>query len=260
MKEITRSAEQLLAQRVVIVTGAAKGIGKGITIEMARQGANVVIADIDERGSHKTEELIHNLGVTALVLKTDVSDVDQNNRLVDSTLKEFGKVNILVNNAGVNAEGGILETTNQGALSVFNTNLVGPFFLTQRVAKEMVERKIKGSILFTSSVHGQITQLRPAYTATKAALEMFVRDIALELAEYGIRVNAVAPGAIAIRGEKDRTSPAVPLGYSGVPQDIANAMVFLASEKGSYITGQTLTVDGGFSLAHTHYWIKKGVL
>ncbi|MCH7641539.1 SDR family oxidoreductase, partial [Patescibacteria group bacterium] len=166
----------------------------------------------------------------------------------------------LVNNVGVNAEGGILDTTNQGALRVFNTNLIGPFFLTQRVAKEMVERKIRGSILFTSSVHGKITQLRPAYTATKAALEMLVCDIALELAEYGIRVNAVAPGAIAIRGEKDKATRHVPLGYRGVPQDIANAMVFLASEKGSYITGQTLTVDGGFSLAHTHYWIKKGVL
>ncbi len=124
----------------------------------------------------------------------------------------------------------------------------------------MVSSRTKGSILITSSIHAHITQLHPAYTASKAALGMLVRDTALELAEYGIRVNAVAPGAIAIREKEDRTNPHVPFGYSGTPTDIANIMVFLASEKANYITGQTIMVDGGLSLAHAFYWIDKGVL
>jgi NAD(P)-dependent dehydrogenase (short-subunit alcohol dehydrogenase family) len=124
----------------------------------------------------------------------------------------------------------------------------------------MIQRKNGGCILFTSSIHGQISQLHPAYTTSKAAIDMFVRDTALELAEYGIRVNAVAPGAIAIRDETDRTFPLVPLGCKGTPTDIANVMIFLASTRASYITGQTIVVDGGLSLAHRHYWAKKGFL
>ena len=151
------------------------------------------------------------------------------------------------------------EIGREEAISVFETNFIGPFSLTQRVVNEMINRNINGSILFTSSTHSHITQLHPAYSSSKAAIEMFVKDIALELAEYGIRVNAVSPGAIAIRGEKNRKNYHVPLGYSGTPQDIANVMVFLASEKGNYITGQTIVVDGGFSLAHTYYWAKKGL-
>jgi NAD(P)-dependent dehydrogenase (short-subunit alcohol dehydrogenase family) len=89
---------------------------------------------------------------------------------------------------------------------------------------------------------------------------MFVRDIALELGDYGIRVNAVAPGAIAVRGETDRSHTYIPFGYRGTPKDVANAMIFLASEKASYITGQTLVVDGGLSLAHAFYWVEKGIL
>ena len=258
--EKKRSEELLLKDQVVIVTGAAKGIGQGIAIEMAREGANIVIADIDEEGARITGELVRQFGRKALVCSTDVSNEEHNNRLVDIVLNQFGKIDILANNAGINAEGGILEISIEGALSVLNTNLVGPFLLTRRVAKEMVKNQIRGSILFTTSVHGHMTYLHPAYTTSKAALEMFVRDIALELAEYGIRVNAVAPGAIVIRGEENRTHTYVPLGYSGTPMDIANAMIFLASEKGSYITGQTLTVDGGFSLANTYYWIKRGIL
>jgi 3-oxoacyl-[acyl-carrier protein] reductase len=250
----------LLTNKVAIITGAAKGIGKAIAIEMTKVGAKVIIADIDEEGLYKTQKLVQEHSGNAVVIPTDVSNEDQNNRLVDATLRQFSRIDILVNNAGINTPGGILEASREGSLDVLNTNLVGPFFLTQRVAKAMVGQKVQGSILFTSSVHGQITQLRPAYTTSKAALEMFVRDIALELAEYGIRVNAVAPGSIAIRGEKDRTNPYIPLGYRGIPTDIANTMIFLASSMGSYITGQTLVVDGGLSIAHAFYWAKKGTL
>lgn len=255
-----RSEEKILANQVAIVTGGANGIGRGIALEMAREGAYVVIADIDDRGSKVTEKMIKSYGGKVLLVHTDVSSDIENDNLVDETLKEFGRVNILVNNTGINIGGGIIDISREDARTVINTNLVGPFFLTQRVVHELIKLKIKGNILFTSSVHGQITQLHPAYSATKAALEMFVRDVALELAQFGIRVNAVAPGAIEVRGKNDRANKHVPLGYSGIPKDIANAMVFIVSDKGSYITGQTLIVDGGFSLAHTHYWIKRGIL
>lgn len=251
---------KLLEHQIAIVTGGANGIGRGIALGMAKEGADIVIADIDEINSQKTAEKIRELGRKVLVISTDVSSNEDNNKLVKATIAEFGKVDILVNNAGINTKGGIVDITKEGALSVFNTNLIGPFFLTQKVIKEMINKKIKGCILFTSSVHSHITQLHPAYVATKAALEMVVKDIALELASYGIRVNAVAPGAIAIKGEKDRTNPHVPLGYSGLPEDVANAMIFLASGKSNYVTGQTLVVDGGFSLAHTWHWIQKGIL
>jgi glucose 1-dehydrogenase len=186
----------ILENQVAIVTGAAKGIGRGIALQMAQEGAHVVIVDIDEEGAQETAGQLQPFDRKSLVVPADVSNEEHNERLVDSTLSQFGTVDILVNNAGANTEGGLLEMSREGIYIVLNTNLVGPFFLTRRVAKEMVKRKIRGSILFTSSIHGQIKQLHPAYTASKAALEMFVRDIALELAEHGIRVNAVTPGAI----------------------------------------------------------------
>ncbi len=259
-KDENNSESLLLENRIVIITGAAKGIGRGIAIEMAREGAQVVLADIDVEGSQTTRELVQEFGREALIVPTDVKSEEQNDRLVDDTLKHFGKIDILVNNAGINVGGSFLEITREAAIGVLKTNLLGPFFLTQRVAREMIQRKKGGCILFTSSIHGQIPQLHPAYTTSKAAIDMFVRDTALELAEHGIRVNAVAPGAIAIREETDRMFPLVPLGCRGTPTDIAYAMVFLASARASYITGQTIVVDGGLSLAHRHYWAKKGLL
>src|SRR3989344_3809970 len=199
----------LLKGKVAIVTGSAKGIGRCIATEMAREGAHVVIADIDEKNSKITQKMLKTFGNKSLTVCTDVSIEKDNNELVDVTLRTFGKIDILINNAGINTRGGITEIGREEAISVFNTNLIGPFFLTQRVVNVMIKK-----------------------------------EIALELAEYGIRVNAVSPGAIAIRGEKNRKNIHVPLGYSGTPQDIANVMVFLASEKGNYITGQAIVVDG----------------
>ncbi len=259
MQEAEEQRPLLLAGQTAIITGAAKGIGRGIAVEMAQVGADVVIADIDEEGMAETERIITTNGKTCLKVRTDVQDIDQNHRLVDTTLQQFGKIDILVNNAGINTPNAtqILDLSPDSYDQVLHTNVRGPLFLTQRVAQEMINRKIPGAILFTSSTHAHIISMQPAYSASKAALEMLVREIAVDLAEYGIRVNAVAPGTIAIRGQTDRKNPFVPLGYHGVPEDIAYAMIFLASKYASYITGQVLTVDGGFSLPHMHYWFRK---
>ncbi|HEY4389593.1 MAG TPA: SDR family oxidoreductase [Ktedonobacteraceae bacterium] len=262
MPETEEQKPLLLAHQTSIVTGAAKGIGRGIAIEMARAGAAVVIADVDDEGMEETKRLITDIGGICLSVHTDVQDTEQGRQLVDAALQQFGTIDILVNNAGINTPGArrILEISPESYDSVLQTNLRGSFFLSQFVAQKMIEHKTQGSILFTSSTHARIISMQPAYSASKAAIEMLVREIALDLAEYGIRVNAVAPGWIAVREQSERTNPFIPLGETGVPEHIAHAMVFLASRYASYITGQTLTVDGGFSLTHSHYWFKKGFL
>ncbi len=261
MPEAGEQEQLLLDRQTAIITGAAKGIGRGIAIEMAQEGADIVLADIDEEGMGETEKMITATGRTCLKVRTDVQDIEQNHRLVKAALQQFGKIDILVNNAGINTPGAtqILEVSTDAYDRVFQTNLRGPFFLSQYVVQQMVERKTRGSVLFTSSTHARVISMQPAYSASKAAIEMLVRELALDLAEYGIRVNAVAPGWIAIRDQTERTNPFIPLGYTGVLEDIAHAMVFLASKHASYITRQILTVDGGFSLTHSHYWFKKGM-
>ncbi len=252
-----------LEQQIAIVTGAAKGIGRGIAVEMARAGADIVLADVDEEGMDETARTITALGRASLNVRTDIQEIAQGHQLIDAAFQRFGKVDILVNNAGVNTPGPrqFLEVSAESYDRVLQTNLRGSFFLAQRMAQVMIEKKIQGSILFTSSTHARIISLQSPYSASKAGIEMLVREMALELAEYTIRVNAVAPGWIAVREPADkRATPFVPLGYMGEPVHIAHAMVFLASRYASYITGQTLTVDGGFSLTHNAYWHKRSML
>jgi len=248
--------------RIALVTGSAKGIGQGIALEMAKEGASIIIADVDEEASLATQRQIGQMGGTALIVLTDVSDERQHQHLVETSLARFGRIDILVNNVGIGihniAQSGLLRLSRQDGLQVFQTNVLEPLFLTQHVAKEMIARQIHGSILFTSSIHSRIPYTDPVYAMTKAAIEMLVRNLAIELAEYDIRVNAVAPGAIAT-GQQPLSYRLVPLGRRrGTPQEVAQVMTFLASEKAAYITGETIVVDGGYSLAHAEYWSSKG--
>jgi NAD(P)-dependent dehydrogenase (short-subunit alcohol dehydrogenase family) len=249
-----------LENTVAVITGAARGIGRGIAFEMGAAGAKLVLVDMNAEVLAECEQLCVARGFEAVSFVMDVRDSEKHDALIRFVFETFGRLDILVNNAGITPLHGLLELSDAEAVAVFQTNFMGPYFLTKRVAREMIVRNIEGSILFTSSTHSKITIMRPSYSASKAAVEMFVADTALELSEHGIRVNAVAPGAIAVSGEEDRRSVHVPLGYIGVPEDVGRAMVFLASHDASYITGQTLVVDGAFSLAHTHYWGKKGKL
>src|SRR5437660_5265854 len=242
------SQQRKLQDRVAIITGAGNGIGRGTAIAMAEEGAIAVIADIDMEGSRLTEEEIKRVGGKALVIQTDISDGQERDRLVSTVLGAFDRIDILINNAGINVdrpEGSLLQTTEEDVRRIFDTNFFGPLFLTQRVAQEMIEQGTQGAILFTSSVHSQVIQLRAAYPPSKAAIESLVREAAVQLGMHGIRVNGVSPGPIAIRGQGRQPSADMPVGYGGIPEDNASAMVFLACAP--FVTGQIIVVDGGFS-------------
>jgi NAD(P)-dependent dehydrogenase (short-subunit alcohol dehydrogenase family) len=244
---------QDLDNQIAIITGAAKGIGRGIAISLAKTGAHIVIADLDDTESETTAREITLLGRKALVLPTDVRREADLDRLVDGTLQEFGRIDILINNAGINAPGGLLAVSREDARSVFETDLLGPFFLTQRCALEMVKQQIAGRIVCISTIHSEVAHYRPHYSAAKAGLERLVIDAALELAPYNIRVNGIRPGGIKIRGEltldtQENISPPVPLyGRSGLPSEVGDLAYFLVSDRSRYITGTIVTIDGALS-------------
>ena len=248
----------VLENKVVVVTGGARGVGRGIAREMGYAGSRVVIADIDEAISKEATKILGNEGLGVDFEKFDLTDEDSCRGLVERVVKKYGRIDVLVNNAGVVNESGFLGTSVNDLRRVFEVNFFGGYALSQMVARDMIEKKIAGSILFTSSTHQQVTMLRPAYSASKSALGMLIKEMALELTpRYGIRVNAVAPGVVAVHGQEDLHSDLVPIGCVAVPEDIGRAMVFLSSDAAGHITGHTLFVDGGFSLIHTHYWMNQ---
>ncbi len=239
---------------VALITGAANGIGRGIALAFAAAGAGIVVADIDTHAGVGTVQEIEKKGWKGLLVKTDVRKDADLDHLVDETLKKFGRIDILVNNAGINAPGGLLGVSREDLRNVFDTDLIGPFILTQRVAREMVRLHIPGRMICISSIHSVVAHYHPYYSAAKIGIERLVIDAALELGPYGIRVNGIRPGGIQIRGEMaldspENASPEVPLSKRrGLPEEIASLALFLVSDSSRYITGTTITIDGGLSL------------
>jgi NAD(P)-dependent dehydrogenase (short-subunit alcohol dehydrogenase family) len=247
----------------VIVTGSASGIGRQTALEFGEAGATVLVADLDEEpkdGDVPTADLIEERGGTAEYVETDVTDRDQLRTLVEAA-REFGGVDVMINNAGLFVGGSILDLTPEEFDSVFAVNARGAYFGTQVAANDMLDRDEPGCIINTASISSHYAQYEQAqYDATKGAVYMTTRGAALELSDHGIRVNAVAPGQIAtefIEGwsqearqmaEDEEFVKPVPLDRAGTPEDVAPAYLYLASEEASYVTGELLFVDGGWQV------------
>jgi NAD(P)-dependent dehydrogenase (short-subunit alcohol dehydrogenase family) len=244
-----------LEGKVAIVTGAGRGIGKAIALSLADVGADVVAAARTASDIETTASEITAKGRRALAMPTDVRLSDQVNKLIEKTAAQFGKIDILVNNAGGSFSVPTLELSEGGWDAIIRENLKSIFLCSQAAAKAMIEQK-KGSIINISSVAGFIPySSNAAYGAAKAGVINFTMTMALDLAPYNIRVNSIAPGYIATEGAFQaqkadaeliqRRTASIPLGRHGQAQDIVGAVIYLASEASSYVTGQTLVIDGG---------------
>ncbi len=246
-----------LQDKVAIVTGGGTGIGRGIALAYAREGAIVVIANRREEKGQGVVNEIEREGGRALFVRTDIRSLPDIDNLVERTVEAYGRIDILVNNAGVaTAFAPFLNLPPDMYDLVADTNLRGTFFVTQRVARVMAQQR-SGKIVIISSNLADIAQPETChYMATKGGLKSLTKGLALELSPYGICVNAIAPGEIYVESAKEffddpANKPrfdAVPLQRFGYPQDVAGAAVFLASSESDYITGTTTVIDGGQSI------------
>jgi len=242
-----------LAGKVAIVTGSGRGIGREIALELAKQGAKVVINYVhSEAGAMQLIAELHDQGLPSIAVKANLTHVDEINRLVNKAIEAFGRIDILVNNAAVDPTEDFFDVTESFWETVVHTNLKGTFFCAQACAKEMCKTG-SGRIINISSVHGQATMPRYAvYASTKGGINALTRQLAIDLAKHNITVNSVAPGAIEVEKffgqpwyKPEEIGSYIPMGRIGKPSDIAPMVAFLASEKASFITGQVITIDGG---------------
>ena len=247
-----------LSNRVAIVTGSARGIGRAIALKLAEVGANVVVNDIDkaaEQAQGVVEE-IKAMNRQSLAILADVSSSPDVIRLVETTLATFGKVDVLVNNAGITRDHLLMRMSDEDWDEVLSVNLKSAFLCTRAVLRHML-RERWGRIINIASIVGIAGNAGQAnYAAAKAGIIGFTRTIAKEVASRGITANTIAPGFIDTemtqRLEEKRRQELkkqIPLGYFGSPRDVAEAVAFLASEEARYITGQVLNVDGGMAEA-----------
>lgn len=241
-----------LKDKVALVTGGAQGIGKIVGEELARQGAHVVLGDVNLEGAEKSADEIRKNGGSASAVELNVTDAGAVQKCFDSVSKELKLVDILVNNAGITRDGLLMRMKEADWDLVLSINLKGSFLCSQQAVKQMMKQK-SGSIVNVASIVGLMGNAGQAnYSASKAGLIGLTKTTAREVASRGIRVNAIAPGFIdtamtQVLDEKirERLIEQIPLARLGLPEDIANCISFLVSDRASYITGQVLSINGG---------------
>jgi meso-butanediol dehydrogenase/(S,S)-butanediol dehydrogenase/diacetyl reductase len=252
-----------LKGQVAIVTGAGRGIGRAIALELGRQGADVVIAEMDQTGAKRTAEEVAALGRRSLAVPTDVTSRADLRAMVDRAKAEFGRIDILVNNAGIYRAAATLDVTEDHWDAIMNINAKAVFFASQAVLPTMIAQK-GGSIVSLASMAGKIgSKTNLPYNASKAAVVSMTKSLALAHAAEGIRVNCVCPGFVetdmwsVVSRDQGRLlgmtpeeftrqrAAQVPLGRMEKPEDVAHVVAFLAGPRSGYMTGQALSVDGG---------------
>ena len=249
--------------KVAIVTGGASGLGKSSAILLAREGAKIVVTDIDEEDGKKVVQQIKANGGEAIFIKQDVSKEDEWKNVIETTLKTFGKLHILANSAGIGLGGTVEEVTLEDWKNLIDVNLNGTFLGTQYGIKGMKETGEGGSIINFSSIEGLIGDPNlPAYNASKGGVTIFTKSAALHCARqgYGIRINSIHPAYIwtplvenflkaqgNVEEGKKQLESLHPVGHLGEPDDIGYGVVYLASDESKFMTGSELVIDGGYT-------------
>lgn len=243
-------------KQTAIVTGGSRGIGRAVAVRLAKDGMNLVI---NYRGNsaaaEETERLCRELGAEMLLVQGDVSRAEDCEKLAAQAKEAFGRVDVLVNNAGITRDGLLARMTEEDFRAVLDVNLVGPWNMMKAVNRIMMKQRY-GRIVNLSSVTGLMGNMgQTNYAAAKAGIVGMTKSYAREVAGRGITVNAVAPGFIDTdmteampEGAKDKIITGIPMGRTGKPEDVAEAVAFLASEQAGYITGEVLRVDGGMAM------------
>lgn len=240
--------------QVAIITGAGQGIGFEIARQLALAGASVLLNDIDEQLANRAAGVINMLGGKCHSMAGDAADINFIQTMVDTAVRKFGFLTIVIANAGITSYGSFLEYQPEDLQGVINLNLFGSFFLAQKAAIQMKKQESGGSVLLMSSVTGhQAHKNLAAYGMTKAGLQMLAKSLVIELSPLNISINTVAPGATLTErtlqddGYEQTWSRITPMGRAATVEDIANAVLFFVLPESRHITGQTLVVDGGWS-------------
>jgi len=241
-----------LTGKVALVTGGAQGIGKEVGLLLARNGANIIVSDINLEKAEETSKEIELIGPKTMAIKVDVANLKEVERMVEAILEKFGRIDILVNNAGITRDKLILRMTEEDWDAVLNVNLKGTFNCTKAVVRHMAKQR-SGKIVSIASVVGEMGNAGQVnYSASKAGVIGLTKTIAREFAQRGINVNAIAPGYIETpmtdvlpEKVKEELKRLIPMERLGKPVDVAEAVLFLVSEESNYITGHVLNVNGG---------------